>query len=141
MALHGSIVRTTRRTAVAGLVMGMALVLLAPMPAQAIVGAAGPGSAEDGYVTPLIYVNTFTKTAFFVNADPEQQHNITAQRAFGPDDQPWCEDGKPCPLFWTETISAGVTPILGLENTFGAVPYLFHCTIHPETMQGELLVL
>lgn len=141
MALHGTIVRTTRRAAVAGLVMGMVLVLLAPMPAQAIVGAAGPGSAENGYVTPLIYVNTFTQTAVFVNADPDAQHNITAWRAYGPDDQPWCEEGEPCPVFWTETISVGATPIQGLENTFGAVPYLFYCTIHPDTMQGELLVL
>lgn len=76
----------------------------------------------------------------YVNADLAP-HNLVAADAFRSGGRPWCQsypaDG--CPLFWSELIGPGVTPVEGLEDTPPGT-YGFYCEVHP-AMRGTLVVL
>ena len=70
-------------------------------------------------------------TATFDNQDSSATtHDVTALDSGG---------AKNEPLFRSATIGAGQTPVTG-TNALGAGTYRFFCTVHPETMTGQLVV-
>lgn len=108
----------------------------------------GPSSKTTNFLTvaaaavqggPLTYVNADIEAHNVVSC-----HFVGAAKVcdYGPDTQPWCflyTVGK-CPLFWSDTLSLSVIPVLGLENATGGKTYGFICEPHAGTMRGTLVV-
>lgn len=114
-------------------------------PAQAVVGVAVPGSTSVGFVTPIVIVQA-GQTPTFANADVSgDPHNFRAATAYGPNTNPWCGTYaiNKCPLFWSKTTTAGsepTTPVLGVDK-LAPGSYDFHCSVHPNSMVGTLMVV
>ncbi len=122
-----------------------ALLLVNAAPAHARVAAAGPGAFISGFATPVVVTSVGGPVTFFTaDALP---HNFVAMDDLLTKKQAkkaeWCTSyraGK-CPLFWSETITAGEqTEVLGLENVEAGRQYAFFCSIHPSSMRGKLVV-
>ncbi len=125
------------------LVTSIAVVALAGLqPSQAAVTAvvAGPGnSATSTYTTPVA-VLAAAGPMNFLNADVED-HNVQASTAAGARaGRPWCPTTGFCPLFWSQVIGAGTTPILGLSGAARGSTYEFLCVVH-QNMKGTLVVV
>ena len=110
---------------------------------EAAVAAAGPGSYAAGFLTPVVVVPPDDGLTF-ANADIAP-HNLIATDAFVPKKKAkkvkWCSayDKGQCPLFWSETITAGQsTEVLGLEAVESGKQYAFYCSLHPG-MKGTLV--
>src|SRR5688500_5471194 len=95
-----------------------ALVLTAPVEAQAFIAVAGPGSYAYGFATPVV-VTTEGRQATFTNLDVAV-HDVVASEHFRTDgSKPWCAQyaGGRCPLFRSPLARAGETvPVEGSEE-------------------------
>jgi plastocyanin len=104
--------------AVAGLVLATGLAFAA---SETIIG-----QADNTYSATLYKTDQGEVSQFQVNGGT---HNVTSTET-GP-------DGRP--LFRSDTISGGLTPVSGTQF-LAAGSYSFFCTIHPATMRGTLNV-
>jgi plastocyanin len=124
-------------------VLAASLVAAGAAPAHAAVAAAGPGGFAAGFATPVVVVAK-GEDLTFVNGDVAP-HNVTAVDAFlskkDAKKTKWCSgfDKGKCPLFWSQTITAGQqTPVEGLDRIEAGKQYAFICTLHPG-MKGTLV--
>lgn len=115
-----------------------------------IVAVAGANTA--GYSTPVMAAQRSGELTF-ASADIVI-HNVVVEECidppstdprpcYGPDSQPWCifyPVGE-CPLIWSDYVSVGTTPVLGLENAVPGQTYVFYCAPHATTMRGRLVIL
>jgi plastocyanin len=122
----------------------LCVALLAPTQAQAAVAVTGPGGFVAGYVPPIVVIEP-GEGVTYANADIAP-HNFVALESFMTKKQAkkakWCSgyDKGKCPLFWSQTISAGnTTDVLGLENLKSGESHAFYCSLHPG-MKGTLIV-
>ena len=122
----------------AAVIVGMAV------PARAATVVTAPGGFLAGFVPPVVVVAE-GEGITYVNGDIAP-HNFVAADAFVPKKEakktPWCSsyDKGKCPLFWSQTISAGATTeVEGLERVVSGQQYGFLCTVHPN-MNGTLIV-
>jgi len=113
-------------------------------PARAAVAATGPGGFVVGFVPPVVVIAS-DEGITYANADIAP-HNFIAQDSFLTKKQErktkWCSgyDAGKCPLFWSETITAGrTTDVLGLQRVRSGESYAFYCSLHPG-MKGTLIV-
>lgn len=120
------------------------VVILGAQPARAAVAVTGPGGFVAGFVPPVVVVAP-GEGITYANADIAP-HNFMAYEAYMTKKQakksPWCSayDRGRCPLFWSDTITAGqTTEVLGLENVQSGEQYTFYCSLHPG-MKGTLIV-
>lgn len=102
----------------------------------------GPGAKFAGYVTAAVVVQPGSQITYY-NADIEKHnvvHDAIADGVYAKKKQPWCRDfpKKKCPLFWSQLIGLGETPVLGLKNLEAGQTYTFYCTLHPG-MKGRLV--
>ena len=125
-------------------VASFSLLIGTAAPAHATVAAAGPAGFAAGFLTPVV-VAPQGEGVTFANADIAP-HNLIATDAFIPKKKAkkvkWCSayDKGKCPLFWSETITAGQsTQVLGLERAKPGKQYGFYCSLHPN-MRGTLVV-
>lgn len=133
--------RTRRTGIVAG---GAALLLASATPAHAAIAAAGPAGFAAGFATPVV-VAAPGETITFVNGDVAP-HNFIADGVYltkkDAKKSPWCTayTSKTCPLFWSETITAGEqTEVQGVERLESGKQYPFYCSVHPG-MKGTLVI-
>ncbi len=126
------------------LVAGAALVLGSAAPASAAVAVTGPGGFVAGFVPPVVVIAP-GEGITYANADIAP-HNFIAYDAFLNKKQAkkteWCSgfDSGRCPLFWSDTITAGATTdVRGLERVKSGKSYGFFCSVHPG-MKGTLVV-
>ena len=97
-----------------------------------------------GYATALVTVQKGAEITYY-NFDIEK-HNVVqdtdADGASSKKKMPWCRDFPKghCPIFWSELIGLGETPVLGLENVEVGKVYSFLCTLHPG-MKGRLVAV
>lgn len=128
------------------LLLGMVALVAATSatPATAVVAVSGPVAEETGYITPVLVVPQ-GQPLTFVNADPASyNHNLVADENFfprGKNTAHWCA-GYPatrCPVFWSDIISLGVTPVEGVP-ALKPGEYHFVCTLHA-LMVGTLIVV
>ncbi len=131
-----------RRAVIVTVAVG--LVVAGASSARAAVAVTGPGGFVAGFVPPVLVVAP-GEAITYANADIAP-HNFIAYDAFMTKKQarkaPWCSgyDRGKCPLFWSETITAGEsTEVLGVENLESGRQYGFYCSIHPG-MKGTLVV-
>lgn len=124
--------------------LALCLTLLAPGTARAAVAATGPGGFVAGYIPPIVVIAP-GEGITYANADIAP-HNFVADGVFMAKKQAkkakWCSGYDPgkCPLFWSQTITAGsTTDVLGLENVESGNSYAFYCSLHPG-MKGTLIV-
>ena len=124
--------------------IALCLVVAVPAPASAAVAATGPGGFLAGFLPPVVVVAP-GEGITYANADIAP-HNFVAYDAFMTKKQArkgkWCSgyDSGKCPLFWSQTITAGeTTEVLGLENLESGKTYGFYCSLHPG-MKGTLIV-
>ena len=122
----------------------LGLVGLLAAPASSAAAAAGPGGFAAGFVTPVV-VAAPGEAITFANFDAAP-HNFVASTAFMPKKQAkkakWCSgyDKGRCPLFWSQTITAGqTTEVEGVDLLESGAQYEFICTVHPN-MKGTLVV-
>jgi plastocyanin len=95
--------------------------------ASEAITAVGP---DPHYGKPSFTIDRGT-TATFDNEDlSATTHDVTALETGGKKNEP---------LFRSATIPAGQVPVTG-TNALGAGTYSFFCTVHPDTMRGELVV-
>jgi plastocyanin len=120
------------------------LIAVPAAPAGAAVAVTAPGGFVAGFVPPVVVVAEGEEITY-VNADVAP-HNFIALDAFRTKKQAkkakWCSafDKGRCPLFWSETITAGqTTDVLGLEVLKSGDQYAFFCSLHPG-MKGTLIV-
>lgn len=114
------------------------------IPAQAAVAATGPAAFVAGFATPVVVIAE-GEGITYVNADIAR-HNFIADGVYlrkkAAKKTEWCsayEKGK-CPLFWSDTITAGeTTEVRGLERVSAGTQYPFFCSVHPN-MKGTLIV-
>jgi len=119
----------------------IATIALAPIQSDAAVTAvvSGPGNSGTSTYTTPVAVLAKGAPMNFVNVDVEI-HNVVASTAQGSrSGRPWCPATGFCPLFWSEVIGAGTTPILGLANASQGSTFEFLCVIHPN-MRGTIIV-
>lgn len=121
-----------------------ALVAASPSPAHAAVAVTGPGGFVAGFLPPVVVIAP-GEGITYANADVAP-HNFIAYDAFLNKKQAkktkWCSgyDAGKCPLFWSDTITAGkTTDVLGLQNVKSGDSYGFYCSLHPG-MKGTLIV-
>ena len=125
-----------------------ALVLLSgtapasPSTAEGSPVVSGPGAKFSGYASAVVVVQPGAKITYY-NIDIEKHnvvHDAIADGVYAKKKQPWCRDfpKKKCPLFWSQLIGLGDTPVLGLENLEAGKTYSFYCTLHPG-MKGRLV--
>jgi len=127
------------------LILALGLVLAgSAAPARAAVAATGPGGFLAGFVPPIVVIAP-GEGVTYANADIAP-HNFIAEDTFLPKKQAkktkWCSgyDAGKCPMFWSETITAGATTeVLGLERVKSGDSYGFYCSLHPG-MKGTLIV-
>ena len=124
--------------------IALCLVVALPAPAGAAVAVTGPGGFVAGYIPPVVVVAP-GEGITYANADIAP-HNFVAYDAYMTKKQAkkakWCSgyDAGKCPLFWSQTITAGkTTEVLGLENVESGKSYGFYCSLHPG-MKGTLIV-
>lgn len=122
----------------------LCLLLAGAVPARAAVAVTAPGGFVAGFVPPIVVIAP-GEGITYANADIAP-HNFVADGAFMTGKQAkkakWCSgyDKGKCPLFWSQTISAGnSTEVLGLENVVSGESYGFYCSLHPG-MKGTLIV-
>jgi plastocyanin len=120
------------------------LIAVPAAPAGAAVAVTAPGGFVAGFVPPVVVVAEGEEITY-ANADVAP-HNFLALDAFRTKKQAkkakWCSafDKGRCPLFWSETITAGqTTDVLGLEVLKSGDQYAFFCSLHPG-MKGTLIV-
>lgn len=116
-----------------------ALFTSGPATAQGTAIVGGPNAQTAGYLTPaMVYVSGTELT--YVGADIIG-HNVVSKE-YGPTTQPWCIlfPVDKCPLFWSQLVSIGARPVLGLENAVAGQIYNFYCYPHPFSMKGQLVV-
>ncbi len=113
-------------------------------PANAAIAVTAPGGFVAGFVPPVV-VAAEGEGITYANADVAP-HNFIAEDAFRTkklaQKAKWCSayDKGRCPLFWSETITAGeMTDVLGLEAVKSGEQYAFFCSVHPG-MKGTLIV-
>jgi plastocyanin len=129
----------------ARLILCVALICLGPSnAASAAVALSGPGGFAAGYVTPVVVIAP-GEAITYANADIAP-HNFVASDAYVPKKAAkkakWCSgfDRGKCPLFWSETITAGATTeVEGLDAVVSGKQYGFYCSLHPN-MKGTLIV-
>jgi plastocyanin len=122
----------------------LSLVGLCVPPASSAAAAAGPGGYAVGFVTPVV-VSAPGEAITFANFDVAP-HNFIASDAFIPKKAAkkvkWCSgyDKRKCPLFWSQTITAGqTTEVEGVDLLESGSQYGFFCSLHPN-MEGTLVV-
>lgn len=113
-------------------------------PAGAAVAVTGPGGFLAGFVPPIVVIAP-GEGITYANADVAP-HNFVAYDTFLTKRQAkktkWCSgyDAGKCPLFWSDTITAGkATEVLGLDKVKSGKSYGFYCSLHPG-MKGTLIV-
>lgn len=114
-----------------------------PSTAAVNVFVSGVPGATVGFVPASVTVAKGLPVTFF-NPDvlATSGHDVTALDATRPKSSaPWCADFVgPCPLFWSETITAGsATPVLGFEDAVVGRTYAYYCSVHPQ-MVGSVTV-
>ncbi|HEY7875445.1 MAG TPA: plastocyanin/azurin family copper-binding protein [Actinomycetota bacterium] len=121
-----------------------ALVGALASPASSAAAAAGPGGFAAGFVTPVV-VSAPGEPITFANFDVAP-HNFVASSAFLSKKlakkAKWCSayDKGKCPVFWSQTISAGeTTEVEGVDLLKSGTQYEFFCSLHPN-MKGTLVV-
>ena len=126
------------------LIAAAALLAASASPANAAVAVTGPGGFVAGFVPPVVVIAP-GEGITYANADVAP-HNFIAYDAFLAKKQAkktkWCSgyDSGKCPLFWSDTITAGqTTEVLGLQNVESGDSYGFYCSLHPG-MKGTLIV-
>jgi len=122
----------------------LSLVGLLASPASAAVAVSGPGGFAAGYLTPVV-VTAPGEAITYANFDAAP-HNFVASTAFIPKKlakkAKWCSgyDKGKCPLFWSQTITAGeTTEVEGVDFLEAGAQYEFFCSLHPN-MKGTLVV-
>ena len=146
------------RTASAGLVLAVVLVLAAPAagnarstvdPMPAVVTV--PGSVYFGYLSPVVVVDAGAELTYgnLDTAEHDFVQDVEADGFGGSKKAPWCKSfkssghghdhGHGCPAFYTPLLETGETA--SVEGISGLEPgeYSFYCTKH-HTMKGSLIV-
>ncbi|MBW3595578.1 MAG: hypothetical protein KY391_08375 [Actinobacteria bacterium] len=125
-------------------VAALSVIVASAAPASAAVAVTGPGGFVAGFVPPILVIAP-GEGITYANADIAP-HNFVAYDSFLSKKQAkktkWCSgfDAGKCPLFWSETITAGSsTEVLGLERVKSGKSYGFYCSLHPG-MKGTLIV-
>ena len=113
-------------------------------PARAAVAVTGPAGFVAGFVPPVVVVAP-GEAITYANVDIAP-HNFIAYESYMNKKQakkaPWCSgyDKGKCPLFWSETITAGeTTEVRGTEYLKPGQQHAFYCSLHPG-MKGTLIV-